>query len=263
MSFGRISFPEGALGEEPCRMPILYFKDNVLALPKHRNVLIAPHPWYPKLPTLLNALREQIAEGRGILTDLGVQEVHATYLMDPEMTGVVVLGTSEEKAAEVKNAVGSDMLTFEFIFLARQVKDVKDEIICELPLAVHSQEPKVLVSHKTGKKTKTIFKKIGGNEKYCLWQAQTNYLRLHQIPVHAMECGLRIVGERLYSEEPEIYLSSMKKRYKRKGEEERPLHEEPMIHLRKVEGSGIGVIEAEIPPKFKVTLKKLDITNLI
>ena len=115
MNLRRVSFQEGLLGNDPCQVPILYFKDHLLALLKPRNVLIAPHSWYPKFPVLSTALRAQILEGNYALKELNIHKIHAIHQMDPELTGVALLGTSEEKTSEIKNVAGSGMMTFEFL----------------------------------------------------------------------------------------------------------------------------------------------------
>jgi 23S rRNA pseudouridine955/2504/2580 synthase len=122
----------------------------------------------------------------------------------------------------------------------------------------------MIVSHTTGKKTSTTFRLEQRYRGYAVWTATTTFDRLHQIRLHAAECGVPIVGEARYAKTAPIFLSEIKRDYRPAGggtRVEQPLYGELCLHLSQIcfadtDGSRTTV-EAPLPKAFAVLLKRL------
>lgn len=258
----KITFAEFTLTEDPVTLPVIYFNDSILAIEKPAHLNITAHPWYPFYPALTKAIQQEITNQRPLFTENAINEIHATHHLDSEASGVTILTTTAEKASELRNVMGSSLCTFHYLFLAKEKQtDIPSEFTCELPIANHSTENHTLVSHKTGKKTLTHFQKITQEGLYSIWKASTTYNRLHQIRLHAFENGLYIVGDPIYGNEPEIFVSALKKRYKNKGDApESSLYQGTHLHLQTITLPNNITISAPLPAKMAVVFKKLSLT---
>ena len=104
----------------------------------------------------------------------------------------------------------------------------------------------MVVSHKRGKRTSTHFQKIAHHDLYDLWQAETQYLRPHQIRIHAAESGLKMVGETLYSQTAPPQPLLPKKR---------PLYSGISLHLKEVLWAE-EVVTAPLPKKMLALINR-------
>jgi len=120
-------------------------------------------------------------------------------LLDREASGVMLVAKTAAARAFLKNEMGSLAFRFNYRFLATET-DVRDdgELLSDLPLAIHHTKPLALVSHKTGKKTVTQFRRLERFGEVALWESESPYDRFHQVRVHAAEVGLRLLGEEIY-----------------------------------------------------------------
>ncbi|MDP0496980.1 MAG: RNA pseudouridine synthase [Verrucomicrobiota bacterium JB024] len=255
-----IGFPPPLLGERPARLPVLGAEPGRwLALDKPAEVLTDRHRWHPELPGVLPALTEQAAAGKPELEPYGIVQARHIYVLEPEITGVLLFALDEEPLQELREAYGSGQMTFTFGMLARY-NGGKDERTCRLPLAIHNTEPRALVTHTSGKKCETRFRLVERLGDYAWWEAQAVYMRPHQIRLHAAEVGLPIVGDPLYGGPPPICLSALKPGYRNRGEE-RPLYAGLCLHLgcldvQLPEEKGFTV-SAELPKGLSVLQRKL------
>lgn len=194
-----IGFPPPLLGIKPLRLEVLCVKNGLLGLEKPKGILIDAHPWHTNYPAIIPALRSQIATKKPELDNFKLKHLYAAYPLDPEITGIALLITDKYYLDKYRNAYGSFAFHFRFNFLALHNQTVEDSLECHLPLCPHSQEKRMFVSHKRGKRASTHFKKIAQHDQYDLWQAETQYLRPHQIRIHAAESDLKMIGETLYT----------------------------------------------------------------
>ena len=123
----------------------------------------------------------------------------------------------------------------------------------------HESKPRAIVSHRFGKKCRTEFALKEDLGDWQLWSAKTNFLRWHQIRIHAAESGLRMVGDDTYVRVRKIFLSRLK-RGQYKGEETAPIYDNIALHLKKISfplGGEKVEIEAPAPKGYEVQLKKI------
>lgn len=194
-----ITFPPPLLGKCVEKLKVLYSDNTLLALDKPSGMLIDAYPWYQDINSIVAALRQGHLQGCPELAEYLFNSIYSVYSLEPEITGVALIATDKEMSNYLRNELGSGKFIFKFALLAKS--NLKEgPVECSLPLAKHYNENTVLVSNKTGKKCKTVFNLLEASGSYQLWEAQTDYIRMHQIRVHAMERGIHIIGEDLYTE---------------------------------------------------------------
>lgn len=205
-----IGFPPPLLGDKPWRVPVIASGEGWLALDRPPAIATDHDPLDPDFPSLVAALRHEHKRGKPELAPLNIASLSAVYNHDAAMGGVALIATNDMAAETFRNAYGSRLFQFSFSLLTLPLPDYR-QISCDLPLARHTSEPLMLVSHKTGKRCETVFEKREDFGVCQLWEAHTVYPRYHQVRVHAMECGLKIIGESLYGEVPPLLLSQVKR----------------------------------------------------
>lgn len=234
-----LGFPPPLLGAEPVRLPILWDNGTTLALYKPPGILVLEDNWYPTVPVLAAAIGYQAKQQKPEFQRLNIPEdgLVAIYSLDPEVSGVVLFTRGMESAQKLKNDLGAGKCTFRYHLVAEEAPH-EEVLDCDLPLARHFTEKRMVVSNRTGKAAETRFnllERIGG--RYTLWQAEVNFPRRHQVALHAFERGIKVLGDTTYSNSHPLYLSRIKRHYVlgRKQEEEKPIHNSVSIHLAECE----------------------------
>lgn len=247
----------------PQRLPVIWRGQAGFALNMPPGVQILPDNWYPRTPLLAESINYQVAQGKGEMQRLGIPDTGAIaiYSMEPDISGVALFAFDGTGGEFWRNAYGSGMFELRIEFFAEQGPDV-DELSTDLPLARHMTENRMLVSHRTGKKAQTTFRRLETLGRFSRWEAITSFYRMHQVLVHAQEVGIPVLGDTVYGNSRPLYLSSLKRSYRpSKKKEEAPLYDGCPMHLRAVtiplpEG-GTTTIEAPLPNRYAVLLKRL------
>lgn len=248
-----IGFPPPLLGETPMRLPVLACGEGWLALDKPPQVALEPHPWRNHCPALLPALRKQLALGKPELAHWAFDEPASIYDMDAELSGVALIATSRTHAAALRNALGSQALTLRHLLLC-QPSGMETRQTCTLPLCPHSQAPRMVVSHRQGKRAETHFQRLQTWAAAELWEASLTFSRPHQVRLHAAECGLRVFGESLYGEGHVLTLREVASRRTRNNP---VLTQGLALHLHAVSLPGTGEVQAPLPRWWQALLKRL------
>lgn len=254
-----LGFPAPLLGDENLRLKVLYMDGELLALERGPNLLCGPHPWHGELPVIALALNEQLAASKPEMLRLGLspkKPAEPVFHVDPGIAGVAIFALGAKAANKARNAFGSCQWKMTFKFLAVG-GPAEDEATCDLPVARHSNLPMALVSATSGKKTETNFRRLEKIGKYSLWEASTRYYRADQLPVHASELGILIVGERFYGRSQPIYLSQLKRKWEGDPETEQPLYDAPAAWLESIELENGTRIVAEPPARLANALKQI------
>lgn len=258
-----ISFPERYLGERPVKFPLLANTDGYFAINKPAGLACFRHDWTLGKPDVSMALRRELLNEKPQLKQLGIEGLFRIYQLDAELSGVLLYAKNETWEESLKNAFGSRQLIFRYHFLATTETESRERF-CDLPLAHHNNESRMLVSHRTGKKCETRFRYLRSFGRYQLWEAESRDLRMHQVRLHAAESDLGIVGEEIYAKGERIFLSMLKKEYRRSPGRrvERPIYDQLCAHLVSVEfdlpDESLPAIAAPVPKGFDSLLKNLD-----
>ena len=192
-----IGFPERMLRDEPVRLPLIRNGPDWYVLNKIAGLSAQVHPWYSSQPDITSAIRKQIQAGKGELKRQNIENAFYICGPEPEVSGPVLYAKNKQTADSLKNSLGSDLFKFTYLLIASgNVSD--SELVCSLPVAYHSTESRALISHQSGKKSLTTFKKIRETMDYSFWEAESTHPRMHQIRLHAAEAGLIVLGDSLY-----------------------------------------------------------------
>ena len=253
----KLGFPPGILSEKPLRLDVLGFqKGAYAALNKPAGIYLEADGIAQNPPTIIAGIKAQA--GKAELERLGIETPYSVYVLDPEISGAALIASNKEAAANLRNAFGSGQFEFEFEFLSERPYGRVEEV-AELPILRHESKPRAIVSHRFGKKCRTSFALKEDLGDWQLWSAKTDFLRWHQIRIHAAESGLRMVGDDTYVRVRKIFLSRLKHgRYK--GEETAPIYGSLALHLKKISfpfGGEKIEIEAPAPKGYEVQLKKI------
>lgn len=261
-----LGFPPPLLGDRPARLPVVWDHPLGFCLEKPTAVQVLADNWFPSVPVLTDAINYQVDQGKGELLRMGLGDEHARAIFqtEPHMPGLTLFAKNAEAGAFWSNACGSDQFTFTVRFLSAKAPAGAETLVCDLPIARHGgREQRMLVSHRTGKKTETTFSCIGRWGHYSLWEGKTSFLRVNQIPLHAFEVGLAVVGDRRYADEAQLYLSQIKRNFRPKRDtRETPLYDGTAMYLASIEfpmpeGEKITVV-GDPPKRFTAVLRNLE-----
>ncbi|MDR1432785.1 MAG: hypothetical protein LBI61_00365 [Puniceicoccales bacterium] len=232
-------------GEKSVRMPILFDCAEFLAIDKPANV---------DCSAVIDQMRSNIS--RGGSTKLGIGRPMEIFSLDGEISGVFFIAKNRESAANLRNLHGSQAFKFTFDFLTFPSGiDKGTALVCDLPIGKHRAAHRMLISHKTGKKSHTEFAFVENVGKCEHWTASCSFFRRHQVRIHAHECGLHLVGEKLYADSRSLNLA--KKFRKFDGADPHWSEEYFPLHLSCVEMHGLLKVAAKLAKKFQATVNLL------
>lgn len=194
MNQGWISLRPGEWGESSQRFPILLAGSTWAVVDQTTPPISTDGACADLAAVLKNRLRDDPPPSLAKLFPFPPAAIY-----DLPCSGPTVLTSDRSISSLLREDYGSNQWRFTFLLFTRSSPN-QAELFCDLPIARHFEENRALVSHRTGKKAQTSFRRIGLGKTLQLWEAATTYLRPDQIRVHAMECGLSIAGETLYTE---------------------------------------------------------------
>ncbi|MDR1255843.1 MAG: hypothetical protein LBJ94_02895 [Puniceicoccales bacterium] len=193
------------------------------------------------------------------IISLGIQHPCSVYDLEDNLSGILILAKNRESAKVLKNAYGSYMFEFTFDLLcAGSGCDDGREMVCSLPIARHFSKERMLISARTGKKSRTNFNFFARVGKCEHWQARCTYLRKDQLCLHAHESGLAVLGDTLYGRTKIPSFSEIKRHFKanRRGSNG-SLYAGIAAHLSTLKLHSGAVIRSELPKKMRVLMKFL------
>jgi 23S rRNA-/tRNA-specific pseudouridylate synthase len=262
-----IGFPPPLLGEKPLRLAVLKADGSGgVALEKPAGVC-----WdgdEPGAPGIVAAVRLQLATGKPELCACHLQNPVSAWPLETEIAGIGLLAPRGPACERWRNAFGSAQCTFTFEFLAANDDGdaTADAFSCALPVARHDRLARALISHSTGKKSITHFRRTARVARWSWWEATTPFPRFHQVRLHAAENKLRIAGETLYATGDIPTLAQLSPRRCLNKGPDRALHDGICLRLREVDCSGANIkgwekIIAPEPRKWAVLRERLSANN--
>ncbi|MGB0370921.1 MAG: hypothetical protein ACPGN3_06170 [Opitutales bacterium] len=265
---GFLGFPAPLLGENSLKLNALAYPGKWVAVEKPSRIPIKPDSGSTahsenNLETALQAkASDPLPSWKkwGLGPDFRPKSIFA---IDTALHGFGLWALNDSTLKELRNHYGSSHFTFTYEFLARDHADSGSEYSVNLPVAQHLQDPsRYVISTTTGKKAETDFSKIQSWPRagIALWSAQTTRTRGHQIRLHAIECGLTILGEDLYANDPGVSLLDLKKkRISKRREAAIPFWPGLNIHLNKLQSPKADLdIGFARPALMQTLIRKLD-----
>ena len=256
-----IGFQEGLLSATPLRIEVLANTPDFIALNKPANISLRQHPWDDNVPNLDTALNQQLKAEKPEILALGAKSFGSIYFYEKAIPGVALFSKHKEALAFLRNAFGSGLMEFQFQFIAQAEEGIEESMINDTPLIPHRYKYKMVPSTAKGKRAKTEFTCLKrGNESWSLWQAKINYLRPHQLRIHASLSGLKLLNDDLYRGVEAPTYASVGKR-KKAGDANTQVFSDLALILSSVqfnsESSESICLVAEPSKAFKATLNYL------
>jgi 23S rRNA pseudouridine1911/1915/1917 synthase len=246
-------------------VPVLYEDDSLLALDKPAGLLTSPDRYDPNRPNLMKLLHAGIAAQKAWARERNLTYLSNAHRLDFETSGIILLAKTKPVLVALADLFGSEKPRKQYLALASGELPPDNQFEVDAPLGPHPLKLGAMrVDKKNGKKSKTRFEVLENFERfgYVLLKCEPLTGRTHQIRVHALEAGLKIVGDTLYSGKP-LWLSRLKKDYHLKpGHEERPLISRVALHAERLElehpiGGQTVAISAPWPHDLAVGIKYL------
>ncbi|CAO1627102.1 unnamed protein product [Sympodiomycopsis kandeliae] len=135
-----------------------------------------------------------------IKSDFGIEKVHTANRLDRLTSGIMVASTTVESAKKIGAAFQAGRVRKSYVCRV-QGRFPEQETVCEAPLLSLDRQTGVVISHPSGRESKTIFNRIS-------YDAETDTSvvfcrpitgRTHQIRVHVQLLGYPIPNDPLYN----------------------------------------------------------------
>lgn len=228
---------------------ILLEDDAVLAMNKPAGLLVLPDRYDNNLLNLYDLLKETFGT------------IFIVHRIDRETSGVVIFAKTAEAHAHLNTAFEKRQVEKKYRAIVAGASRADSDSI-NLPIIENEHGiRKMKVDRKKGKETRTdytVIERFGG---YTLVEARPYTGRTHQIRVHLSAIGLPILADSLYGDGRGFFLSTIKRNYQRKGEEQpllgrTALHAFSLLFSHPVTKENI-LIETPLPKDMKAVLKVL------
>lgn len=189
---------------------------------------------------------------------LNITHPELVFYLPNYISGILIISKNKESSAILRNQYGSDLITLKFDCLTHRNNQIPTDqaITCSLPIAKHINEDRMLISTRTGKKSKTTFSFVENISNIDHWTATTTFLRNDQILLHAYECDISIVNDYKYSSLKSLELD--KKFSKTENDEPHWTRSYIPIHLSNViirSEDNNDIITATLPKRFQSLIK--------
>lgn len=218
-------------------IPVIYEDEFLLALDKPAGLLTSPDRYDPTRPNLMKLLHAGIADQKPWARERNLGYLSNAHRLDFETSGVILLAKSKPVLVALADMFGSEKPLKLYVALVSGVP-ANEKFEVDAALAPHPVKLGVMrVDPKHGKKSRTKFEVLENfpNFGYALLRCKLVTGRTHQIRVHALHAGLKVVGDGLYGGKP-LWLSRLKKDYRLKpGHEERPLISRVALHAEQLQ----------------------------
>jgi 23S rRNA pseudouridine1911/1915/1917 synthase len=186
----------------PRTFEIVYRDDVLLAIDKPSGLPIHATARYHK-NTLVALLRERYGGG-----DPPVRVPVPAHRLDRETSGLMLLGLTGPAAVALKGAFRERRVHKRYLAIVRGHPD--DEAVIDLPLAPDTHTGirvrMEIAPRGSGMPSRTRYRTIERRGDYALVEASPETGRQHQIRVHLAAVGCPVVGDKLYGQEPEVWL---------------------------------------------------------
>lgn len=193
-----IGFPPPLLGAQPKRLTLYAQSQGWFCLEKPAGVSVEEGDF----PGLTKALNLQIDAEKPELVRLGLQRCANVTNLACEISGPVLFAEGRKRRAELRDIVGSRRLSFTFAFWTRH-ESQESEITCDAPIVCPADAPP-RISRNLGKRSETLFTRVGESGEFWFWEALSSYPRPGQIRLHAQRCGIAVLGDATFGSEPPV-----------------------------------------------------------
>src|ERR1700722_9127463 len=228
---------------------ILFENDDFIALDKPAGLLSIPDR-QGKEPSLKSQLRARYGN------------IFTVPRLDRDTSGAIIFAKNEATHKYLSKIFEERSVEkiYQGLVLGTPPKE-KDSI--DLPIMEHPTKPGVMVINRRGKASLTDCELLETIGPYSLLQFRIHTGRTHQIRIHMHSIGNPIAGDDLYGDGKPIFLSSIKRNFKRSKTEEaeRPLPARPALPSQRLHFTDANgepyTIEAPLPKDLRALVQQL------
>jgi 23S rRNA pseudouridine1911/1915/1917 synthase len=196
---------------------ILFEDDAILVINKPAGLLVLPDRYDLDLLNLYDLLKDTFGT------------IFVVHRIDRETSGIVLFAKIAEAHAQLNTAFEQRQVEKRYRAIVAGNPNTDGGCI-DLPIIENEYGVKKMkVDKKRGKEARTDYSVIERFSGYALIEARPYTGRTHQIRVHLKEVGLPILADSLYGVGSNFYLSTIKRNYRGK-ENEQPLLNRTALH---------------------------------
>lgn len=229
---------------------IVHEDDTLIAIAKSSGLLVIPDRYNHAAPCISDFLKEEFGE------------IFVVHRLDRETSGIVLFAKTAEAHQSLNEAFEHRTVTKRYLAIVKG-EPADDSGTIDHPIGEHRHlAGRMIVDDRGGKESVTEYSVIERFIGHALVEARPRTGRTHQIRVHLREVGLPIVGDPLYSDGEPFLLSSIKRGYRVKGEEELPMLARTALHAAGLEidhpvTKERLILASEMPKDMQAVLKSL------
>ena len=189
----------------------IFENEHFIAVNKPSGLLSIPDRM-GKDPSLKSILQERLGK------------IFTVHRLDKDTSGLIVFAKDEVTHKFLSQAFESRDVEKYYLGLVNGIMMNKEGVI-DIPIMEHPGKTTLMMPHKKGKPSVTVYKMIEEFGLFSFVQFQIYTGRTHQIRVHLKYLGHPIVCDPLYGDGQPILLSSIKRKFKLSKDQldERPI----------------------------------------
>ncbi len=226
-------------------LEVLAEDEHLVAINKPAGVCVIPDAATQE-PTLINGLLHYVQRQ----SLLPCRRVYVVHRLDRDTTGALVFAKDVATARHLSTCFEERRVAKRYLAVVLgEVADDEGEV--DLPLAPHSRG-RMKVAERRGRPAITRYRVRERFQGYSLLEVEPLTGRQHQVRVHLSAIGHPLAVEPVYGGKDGIYLSELKRNYRRKpGRPERPIIARLTLHASGLEfpaaDGTVRRVEAELP----------------
>ncbi len=203
-------------------IPILYEDEFIICVNKPAKLTTIPNSFTPKKETLLGILEEKINK-----------RLFVTHRLDKDTSGVILFSKDKTMHKFLNKAFENREVNKIYLGIVKGRVE-KDTGIIKKPICEDKKSFLRMKLSKFGEPAETKYKVLERFKDYTLLEITPITGKRHQIRLHLKYINHPLAIDPLYANKEPIYLSQIKKNYKKKGEE-KPIISRLTLHALSLE----------------------------